>query len=249
MIDKTKPIPLYFQLKNYYLDKIENGIYKPGSMIPSETEIQKQFGVSRITVRRALMELENEGYLEKKPGIGTFITERKKNDKVTQALDNISTWTETMQEKGITPGTSRSEITEVSPPPDVALFLKIDFSDKVIRIKRWRTGDGKPFCIMTNYILSSMVPGIVEDGLDQESLYKVYEEKYGIKFGIAREIVEARGANLEESEYLKVAEGSPVLLVTRISYDTDGNPFEVVKQTTRADSYKYHVTLKGRKNK
>ena len=245
MLNKSNKIPLYFQLKRIFLDRIRKKIYKIGEIIPSEIEIQKQFNVSRITVRRAIMELENENYLVRKPGKGTFVAEYR-IEKVIQKLDDISSWTETLKEKGIKPGTIKREIVQIIPPRDIAVALKLEPNEKVTKIKRWRTGNNKPFCIMTNYILSHFVPNIDKINWGSESLYKVYEEKYNIEFGTAKEIVEARPATKEASNFFEISPKYPVLAITRITCDSNGNPFEVVKSDNYADLYKYVVSLKGR---
>jgi GntR family transcriptional regulator len=248
LLDKSSKVPLYFQLKEIFLDRIRKGIYKTNEAIPSEVEIQKQFSVSRITVRRAIMELQRESYLDRKPGKGTFVN-KYRIEKVVQKLSNISSWTETLEEIGLKPGTVKKEIIQIIPSKEVAIALNLESNEKLTKIKRWRTGNNKPFCIMTNYILSYFVPNIDKIDWGCESLYKVYEEKYNIKFGIARDTVEARVATKEESEFFNEELRLPVLLITRISYDSNNKPFEVVKQVTKAELYKYEVVVHGRPNK
>jgi len=245
LLDKFSEIPLYFQLKRIFLDRIRKRIYKINEAIPSELEIQKQFSVSRITVRRAITELEREGYLNRKPGKGTFITNHR-IEKVTQELNDISSWTETLKGMGIKPKTVKREIIQVIPPKEIAIALNLGPNEKVTKIKRWRTGNGIPFCIMTNYILSYLVPNIEKINWTSESLYKVYEEKYNINFGMARETVEAKTATKEESLFLNISLESPILTITRITCNTNNKPFEIVKSSNNADVYKYVVTLKGR---
>jgi len=245
MLDKLGKVPLYFQLKKIFLDRIKKKIYKINEAIPSELEIQKQFDVSRITVRRAIAELEREGYLNRKPGKGTFIA-KYRNEKVTQELNDISSWTETLKGIGVKPGILKKEIIQIIPPKEVAIALNLGPNEKVIKIKRWRTGNDIPFCIMTNYILSYLVPNIDKIEWKCESLYKILEEKYNIKFGMARETVEARAATKEESEFFNINLGSPVLVITRKTCNANGTPFEIVKSSNHADLYKYVVTLKGR---
>jgi len=167
-------------------------------------------------------------------------------EKVIQKLDDISSWTETLKEKGIKPGTIKKEIVQIIPPREITVALKLEPNEKVTKIKRWRTGNNKPFCIMTNYILSYLVPNIDKINWGSESLYKVYEEKYNIEFGIAKEIVEARPATKEESNFFEISPKYPVLAITRITCDSNGRPFEVVKSANYADLYKYVVSLKGR---
>lgn len=246
MLDRSKNTPLYSQLQNLLLNRIENNVYEINDKIPTEDKLQKQFNISRITVRKAITELEKKGYLEKKPGKGTFVKTNNPGKKVAQNLNKISTWTETMKRSGCEPKTVKVDFSVEIPAAEIQELLKLEPEDKVVRIKRWRTGNNKPYTIMTNYILEYLVPNIEKNGLNTESLYETYEKKYNIRFGKAKEIVEAKKATAEEREFLKIEKDEPVIAVTRISFDPSGNPFEVVKSSTRADLYKYEIELEGR---
>lgn len=237
-LDKNSCVPLYHQLKNKLLEMIEKG-YDVGDALPTETELEKMFNVSRMTVRLAVNALVEEDLLEKQQGRGTFV----KKPKITQDLMTITSWTDDMIKRGLTPKTVDTAISLMSPPKKVRQLLKLNGKDKVVKIKRIRYASDEPMCIMTNYLAESYVPGLAEEGLKYESLYKTISERYGISFTLTEETVEAREATEYESEVLMIEEWSPVLVVTTVSYISDGTPIEVVNIIARADRYQYKNTL------
>ncbi|HYE82074.1 MAG TPA: GntR family transcriptional regulator [Clostridia bacterium] len=237
-LDKNSCIPLYHQLKNKLLEMIENN-YNVGDALPTETELEKMFNVSRMTVRLAVNALVEEELLEKQQGRGTFV----KKPKITHDLMTITSWTDDMIKRGLTPKTVDTAISLITPPKKIRQLLKLNNESKVVKIKRIRYANDEPMCIMTNYLVESYVPDLAEEGLKYESLYKTISEKYRISFTLTEETVEAREATEYESEVLMIEEWSPVLVVTTVSYNSDGTPIEVVNIVSRADRYQYRNTI------
>jgi len=237
-LDKKSGIPLYLQLKNVLMEMIEKK-YNVGDSLPSESELEKMFDVSRMTVRLAVNALVEEGLVEKQQGRGTFVT----GSKITHSLMGITSWTENMIKRGFIPKTVDISMSRIKPPRRVKQLLGMGDDDNVIKIKRIRYADDEPMCIMTNYLIEDFVPGLLEEGLKNESLYKVLKEKYNIDLVMAEETVEAREATEYESEVLKIDEGAPVLCVTTVTYVKDKKPIEVVNIVSRADRYQYKSIL------
>ena len=127
LLDKSRPIPLYYQVKESLLEKIKSRQFKVGDLIPSESELQEKYKVSRITIRRAIQELVQEGHLYTKQGKGTFVS----RPKVSQELNLITSWAETMAEMGMRPETKKIEYTEETVPVSIAGLLNIPIGDKV----------------------------------------------------------------------------------------------------------------------
>ena len=243
MLVKNKAIPLYYQVYWALKEMIEQGIFKPGDCVPSEQELEDRFKVSRITIRRAVDELVQEGILVKKRGLGTFVIEKK----YTQQLNYVSSWAETMRDMQMQISTKQLKISAVDPPAFVAKALQLGDNDRVLKIWRLRYADGEPMCIMTNYIRSSLVPGMLEEGFgSEESLYAVLESRYNIKIARADEFLEARQANKREAELLRIPAGSALLCIRRVTYDDSDIPFELVTAASRGDKYQYSVVLHGR---
>jgi GntR family transcriptional regulator len=242
MLDRHSPIPLYRQIQELLRQWIETGDYKPGDVLPPEPDLESQFAVSRITVRQAIAELVQEGMLERERGKGTFVREPK----ITQKLNQITSWAETIKAIGMAATTVESRIEEAEPPAWVKRIIPTSADGTVIRITRLRYANDEPMCIMVNYIRSDYVPRLAQEGLISESLYETLEERYKIMLSHAEETVEAAVADKLAAEKLKMNEGEPLLVVTRVTYSQNNEPFEVVKVKSRADKYQYCATLTGR---
>lgn len=242
MLDRQSPVPLYRQIQDLIRQWIEAGYYKPGDALPPEPDLESQFSVSRITVRQAIAELAKEGLLERERGKGTFVREPK----ITQKLNQITSWAETIQAIGMTPRTVECRIEEVKHPTFLKGIIPTSADGTVIRVTRLRYANDEPMCIMINYIRSDYAPRLAQEGLISESLYETLEKRYSITFGHAEETVEAIVADKLTAKKLKINEGDPLLAVTRVTYSQNNEPFEVVKVKSRADRYQYSATLTGR---
>jgi len=245
LLDKSQPIPLYYQIKENLMSKIKDNHFQVSDLIPSETELQELYKVSRITIRRAIRELVQEGYLITRQGKGTFVSKPK----ASQELNLITSWAETMMNLGMHPQTKYIQYSEVSVPMDVAKLLNIPLGEKAYKIERLRYADNEPICWMVNYLNPQYVPDLIKTGMLGESLYETLEKRYNIILSIAVEKVEAKAARSKEAYLLNVKRGAPLLHVTRTTYDADNNPIEVVMASSRADKYAYSVKLTGRPQK
>jgi len=242
LLDKFQLLPLYYQVKEKLMDKITNKYFEIGDLIPSETELQETYKVSRITIRRAIQELVQEGYLSTQQGKGTFVSKPK----ASQELDFITGWAETMNSLGMHPHTENLSFTEEPVSTTVAKYLNIHPGDMVYKLYRIRYVNNEPICLMTNYLIPTIVPGILEKGLINESLYETLEKVYGIALNRAEEIVEAKAAKAKEASLLQIIKGSPLLHATRVTYDINNQPVELVYTLTRGDRYSYTIKLSGR---
>jgi GntR family transcriptional regulator len=245
LINQLKHVPLYYQVKENILYKINQGIYKVEETIPPENELQSIYKVSRITVRRAIQELVQEGFLSTQQGKGTFVSKPK----ATQELNLITNWAETIIKLGMHPKTKKTDLSEEPASVSVAKMLNIEPGDRVFKIERLRYVDGEPLCLMVNYLIPELVPDLLEKGLIEESLYLTLEKRYNLVLARAVEIVEACSANLREAHLLKIEKNAPLLRVKRITYDSDDRVIEVVIAVSRADRYSYTINLAGRPKK
>ena len=245
MLNKSQPIPLYFQIKENLMYKIKSHLYEVGNLIPSETELQQEYKVSRITIRRAVRELVQEGYLTTRQGKGTFVSKPK----ASQELNLITSWAETMMWLGMHPETKHIQFSEVTAPINIVKSLSMSVGDKIYKIERLRYANNEPVCWMVNYLNPRYVPELLKKGLIGESLYETLEKRYNIILNAAVEKVEAKAATGKEASLLNIRRGSPLLYVTRTTYDADDIPIEVVTAASRADKYAYTVQLAGRPKK
>ncbi|GAB2532607.1 GntR family transcriptional regulator [Gracilibacillus alcaliphilus] len=238
MIDKQSPIPIYHQLEEQIKSKIEKGEYKPGDALPSEREYAEQLNISRMTVRQAITNLVNERYLHRIKGKGTFITEKK----FEQNLNGLTSFTEDMKARGMTPSNKLISFEIVPAKKNLANHLNIAEHSPVYEVKRVRLAEDIPMALERTYISANLIKGLT-DNIVQSSLYQYIENDLGLKIGRASQLFEATIANDEELEYLNIPENSPVLLMKRITQLDDGTPFEVVKSSYRADRYQFMLDL------
>lgn len=231
--------PLYRKIERILRAEIEERL-RPGDLIPTEAELEQRFGVSRITVRRAIDELAHANLLVRRQGSGTFVAQRK----VTQELGILHSWTELMRELGFKPRTVDCEMMQVVPPAWVAQELNLDpvQPEAVLRIQRLRYADEEPISLMVDYVRLYFVPDLAERGLEGESLYETLEKRYGLDLAQAKDTVTARRATLFEARLLGIEPGSPVLYVTRVTYLPDNKPLGAATVVSRADRYEYRVT-------
>ncbi len=227
-------IPLYFQLKEHILKDI-NTNYKANDILPSESEIEEKYGVSRITVRKAIEELSREGIVVKKQGRGTFVREQK----ILYDANIIGSLTQRLTKQNHQLETKSIEYIIIKDEHHAKELLKCK---TLLCIKRFRTLNDKSFALMLNYIDIDKVPNL-EKKFDIESLYTFYNKTYGIKFYHAEETVEAKAATKEQAKRLELEENSPLLSLQRLSFDKNNNPIEYSDIVIKADMYKHKIIL------
>ena len=240
-LDRQSPVPLYVRVRAALKEEIAR--LRPGEPVPTEQKLQEMFGVSRITVRRAVDDLVTEGLLERRQGVGTFV----RAPKLTHQLGLITSWTETIRQEGHTPGTATRIVKRVEPPPGwVQEMLGTPDDEPVVMVYRVRTVNGEPFSLMYNYLRARLVPGLEEHLGRYESLYEVLEKVYYLRLGRAVDTVEARRSTPDEAAVLGIEPGSPAIQVTRVTYLANEEPLEVVRVVSNSEKYQYRVTLTGR---
>uniref|UniRef100_A0A7V4TK06 GntR family transcriptional regulator n=1 Tax=Candidatus Caldatribacterium saccharofermentans TaxID=1454753 RepID=A0A7V4TK06_9BACT len=240
-------IPLYARISRTLREEIESGLYKVGDLLPSEEELERRFGASRTTIRNALGELEREGLVLRRRGKGTIVQEPK----TAQNMNFISSFTETLREKGVQVGTGIVTIELIPAPPKVLAALGLEKGEKVYLVQRTRLANGVPIAFMTNYLLARVVPGLEgkKEALREVGLYQLLEEEYGLVLKRAVETIEAYLSGPLEADILQIPEKVPLFHTVRITYLEDGTPFEMVISIIRADKYEYRVYLEGRPKK
>lgn len=212
--------------------------YRAGDLLPTQVEIAKRFGASLITVKRALAEIGRMGLIESVRGRGTVV----RRPTVVDSHTGLSSWTDVMRDMGIQPRTTWKRI-DVEPPSDeLRRLLRLGRGEKLAVVRRLRTVDGEPICLMTNRFPVRLVPNLVEQGFEQESLYSVLRDRYGIEMAHADEEVTARFANAEESRVLG-GKCRMVLHITRITHDANQQPIEYAEIVAPSTRYTYRVRV------
>jgi len=231
---------LYVQIRETLRSEYEG--LPPKTAVPTEQELLERFGVSRITIRKALDDLVRDGLIERRAARGTFVSVPK----LTHELNSITSWTEQLCAMGYRPSTLSRSCEEIAPPPPVAYALSLQPEEPVVMLRRVRLSGDEKLTLMTNYIPSRLVPGIAIEWPAVESLYELLESRYRLVPVRAVDTVEAKSATEDQAEALRIAPWSPVLVMTRVSYQQDDAPFELAIAVSRGDRYQYRVELHGR---
>ncbi len=233
-------LPMYYQLKNIIIDMIENEEIGVDECIPSEPKLMQTYNLSRTTVRKAIDELVNEGYLYKKQGKGTFVKGRG----FEQGLIKLSGCSEDIRRYGLEPKPYVLRAAIETPSKRVAKMLEISKEQQTFYMERVIYGDEIPINKNKSYIPYHLVPGIEKLDFNKESLYKVIEKDYGIVIKRAIRTVEAILANEEIALQLKIKEGAPVMLFKGQVYaDLKGKEviIEYFEAIYRSDQFQFYI--------
>lgn len=241
MLQNNSPRPLYEQIKDYIMHRIQTGEFAPNTRLPSERDMAARFGVSRLTVSKAVKELEQAGWLYVQIGKGTYINDAP----IHQEIAALTSFTEEMALRG-QPTSSRVLRAEHTPPTeDIARALQIGPGVEVITLERVRYAASRPVALEASSFAATACPDILQQhDFARESLYTVLSRDYGLRLTYAEQSFEARAASSTEAHHLEVSEGAPVLAIHRITYTHDERPFEVVKSVYRGDRYKFRAMLR-----
>ncbi|HEX4228914.1 MAG TPA: GntR family transcriptional regulator [Bryobacteraceae bacterium] len=240
-LDKELPVPLYHQLKCALITAIESGEWQSGQQLPNEGKLAETFGVSKVTVRQALRDLSDVGYVRREQGRGTFVS----RPKLGQGPRELSSFSEEMRRHHLTASSRILERFETGATERVSEALQIPFGEQVFVLKRLRLADAEPMAVQTAHIPVKLVPGLVEADLENASLYELLHSRYRLQPFSARETYSAIPVDLMRSELLRVPPGAPVLAVERVTYLATGKPFEFVQSLIRGDRYSIILELEA----
>jgi GntR family transcriptional regulator len=239
-LDRASPKPIFEQVKSLVQRAIAAGELTSNSRVPSERELSAQLGVSRMTIRQALLELISEGALYTRPGKGTFVSDQK----IEQPLQRLTSFTQDMLARGRRPA-SRLLAQEIVPAPlDLAHVLDVVPGSELLRIARLRLADDQPMALEVTHLPHALCPGLLRFDLSSESLYDLLRRKYGVALVSAKQTIEASPASEEEQELLELPAHVPVLRIHRRTSAADGRIVEYVRAVYRGDRYQLQVDLR-----
>lgn len=233
-------IPKYYLLKKEIIKKIDMEEYGGDEQIPSERELIEKYQVSRITVRKAVDELVNEGYLYKVQGKGTYV----KSDKNNQDLISLTSCTEDVKKLGMTPSRKVIDATVVLADKKRSKLLNIVTDDKVFRLERIIYADDEALNYTITYLPEKLFPQLEQYDFNKESLYHILQTKYDTKIIGATRTIEAVSAKDVVAEYLDIDEGMPIILFGGTTYGVvQGKeiPIETFKCYYRTDKFKFCI--------
>jgi GntR family transcriptional regulator len=215
--------PLYRQIKSLILQSLEGGEWRPGEAIPSENDLAARFGVSQGTVRKAVDELAAENLLLRRQGKGTYVASHNDPRAFFRFLRLVALQGDI--------GPARSvplECWRAKAGQEAARVLGIELAEPIIIVRRLLQFSNKPVVVDEIYLPGDVFAGLTIEMLKdwQGSLYGLFETQFGVRMVRAEERLRAVAADRVSAELLKVAEGSPLLSVERVSYSYAGRPVE-----------------------
>ena len=241
-IDKNVPIPLYYQLKQILSEYIRGK--KIGTTIPTEEELCRRYEISRPTVRQAINELVVEGYLQRKKGKGTFVSQPKLHQDFMAVLESFN---EEMIGKGLNPGTKVLDARITKGTKKVCEALNINEEGEVVHLERLRSVNNEPIVIVDTYLPYNKVANILENNFEEKSLYKIIANDYGYAIDKATRTLEPRIAREYEAKMLKVEKGTPIQYIETITLTKTGDPIEYSIARYRGDRTRFSFDLYAKK--
>lgn len=241
--EKNGKLPLYKQIYLWMKDKILEGEWEQGTQIPPEPILSLDLGVSRQTVRQAMLLLINDGLIYRQPGKGTIVQHQKTN----YQLSYLYSFSEQMREIGKTPSSQLLELENGwLPSEQIAKKLTLSAHDRVIKIVRLRLADGEPMSLEEVYMDMSLAPNLHKKNLESQSLYTVLETDYGLNFKYGDVVLGAAKANLEQAEVLKVEKDSPLVYLQCLTYLHNQRPGFLTIARYPYDRYFFTTSLPRR---
>lgn len=235
-IDRTSPIPLYFQVTAQLEAAIDAGDLAPGDRLPNEIDLAGTLGLSRPTMRRALEELVGKGLLVRKRGHGTEVA----NAQVHRRVELTSLYDD-LDAAGQHPTTEVLKLDPARVNSAAAAAMAVDPATPLVYIERLRNADGRPLALMHNWLLSPYAD-VSKEQLTSDGLYRILRSR-GVQPQVAKQRITARSANQREARLLKIRRGQPLIAMQRTAYDADGRAIEFGDHVYRADGYAIEVTV------
>ena len=240
-IDPFTAVPKYFQLASILRQKIDEGEWAPRSAIPSERQLEGLYHLSRTTIREAIDQLVQQGYLYREHGRGTFVSPQK----LQKGWMELTSFSEDLLKRGMQPGQIILTLETLVPSPKVLQRLELAPGSLVTRIERVRLGNDIPIGLQTSYLALPNGQSIAREELERSgSLYRILSERFHLYPTEADETLEVTVASPEEARLLGVGIGAPLLLSERVTFSQERRPVEFVKILYRGDKYRYFTHLK-----
>jgi GntR family transcriptional regulator len=224
-LQASAPVPIYYQLQELILKDIENGNLLPGAMIPTEQQLVQSYGVSIGTVKKAILNLVNQGYLYRIQGKGTFVTGtilRRESLRYYRLLDNFESQESNLSVKPL-------GIRKLSGFVPANRYLKIRADQPLFELKRIFLMDGTPAVFSISYLPQSLFKKLSDYPsveFEKKPLYVTIEENYGIPTISNRELIGACFPGTEAASVLAIPESQPVLYLEMLAFTYRNRPYE-----------------------
>ena len=243
VFNPSSPVPLYSQIRELLRSRITEGAFGTEGKMPSENDMVKAFGVSRITVRQALNDLQKEGLIFKIHGKGTFAAKPK----AVQSLMRLEGFGEAMSASGHETHSRVLGHRVLRPGCHVAARLGVGDKTEVMEIQRIRYLDHNPISLDVTYVPLEIGRRLIKEDLRRRDIFLILENDYGYTLDRAELRMDAMLADAKLAEALAVPEGSPVLRIERLTISTGGQPLDFEYLYYRGDAFQYFMMV-GRRN-
>lgn len=236
----TSPVPLHYQIREQISLAIADGRLVPGDLLPPEEDLAAQGSVSRTTIRQALAALVHEGLIERKRGKGSWVVEPR----IDQQLLELTGFVEDMLSRGLEPEAKVISAEVLGADIIVADELGIPEGSMVVRIERVRLADRRPILFDVSHLPLEIGQRVINEDLRKRPIFEILENDLGVALNEADYHIRAVAAQEPIATHLRVRRGSPLLMIERTTYSTDGAPVDFENLYYRADRMTFSLRLK-----
>ncbi|NUT34226.1 MAG: GntR family transcriptional regulator [Hamadaea sp.] len=235
-LDRSSPVPLYFQVAQQIEELIDRGDLPPGSRLDNEIQIADQAGLSRPTVRQAIQYLVDKGLLVRKRGVGTQVVHGtvKRSVELSSLYDDLT-------HSNQRPTTTVLGVDTVPADDAIAIALRVDPGTPVVHVQRLRFAQGEPLAIMHNWLPTGLTE-LSAERLAEHGLYELLRSA-GVHMRVANQRIGARAATAAEARLLHERRGAPLLTMTRTAFDDGGRAVEHGSHVYRPEFYSFEMAL------
>lgn len=236
-IDSGSRLPLYDQIERNLRDLIINGRLQPGQMVPSEWDLSELYGVSRLTVRKALDELVRQNWLERRHGVGTFV----RQPAIASIAESKLSFTEQMRAIGRRPGSRLIRHGLVPATPKIARALRLQEGEPLFEITRVRQADDIPILLETSCLSQERFPTLAaRQWFENDSLYRILSEEYKVTVTGLDHTLKPVLLTETEASYLRAKAGTPALLSEIVAFTREGTPVEYAWSFSNGDQSEFY---------
>jgi GntR family transcriptional regulator len=228
---RSNGLPAYQRIQGSLRKRIEAGDLRTGDAVPSERDLAKIHSVSLMTARHALASLEREGVVERRRGIGTFVSAPKIH------FNKLMSYTEQMASRSMTAVSKVLFAKIMDDEQEANARLSLSPKSSVIKLERLRHAAGEPFALETCYLSAAQFPGLLSAPLQRESLFGILERDYKVEIGYADEEVDATAADPRTADLLDVPRREPLLRIRQVIFSTNGKAVLYVLGFYRSDRH------------
>lgn len=234
----TEGMAKYIQIAFDIIQRIRSGELEPGMKVPSENEIIAAYGVSNTTARKALQQVELQGFANRIKGRGTFV----RHQSVTRSATKILSFSQNMKQAGLTPSSKVLHAELVKGGYSVTINGRTyRMTEPMYKVHRLRYGDDMPMLLEVRYISAMLCPGITEKDL-ASSLYRIYEQEYGLQLTEVKQLLTPIILDSATMGFFNLEHETPGMLLEGVTFCGKETILEMERSVYRGDTYQFSVS-------